>query len=61
MVEVEALKGDVFLNIRDPRFGWLRFLFPKSAARTLAKMMQDLAEEVPPAQQFQDSKRKRQS
>ena len=57
-LEVEALNGDVFLTIRDPRFGWLRFLFSKDEARQLGIQLQEAAEQAPPAQELRTSRKK---
>lgn len=37
--ETDQLAGDVLLHLRDPRFGWLHFIFSKDEARKLGAEM----------------------
>jgi hypothetical protein len=38
--EPEVMGGDSLLHIRDPRYGWLHYLLPRSDAANLAKHLQ---------------------
>jgi hypothetical protein len=46
--EPEAMMGDSLLHIRDPRFGWLHYIIPKSEAKKLADFLQIQAAAPPP-------------
>jgi hypothetical protein len=38
--EPDIMRGDSLLHIRDPRYGWLHYLLPRSDAANLAKHLQ---------------------
>lgn len=37
--EPERLEGNSVLHVRDPWFGWLHYMFPRSEARKLGKLL----------------------
>jgi len=43
----DLLYGNVFLHIRDPRFGWLRNIISRENARSLADALQKDTEIIP--------------
>ncbi len=45
--EPDLLHGNVFLHIRDPRFGWLRNIISRAEARSLAAALQRDTEITP--------------
>ena len=45
--EPDLLHGNVFLHIRDPRFGWLRNIISREEARGLASALQRDTETSP--------------
>ena len=46
--EPDLMQGRSLLRLRDPRFGWLHFLFPQHEARNLGRMLQLQADQPPP-------------
>jgi hypothetical protein len=52
MTEPDLMLGDSLLHIRDPRFGWLHYLIPKTEAKKLAEFLQTQAN-APPKDQGQ--------
>lgn len=39
MTELDLLRGQSLVNIRDPRFGWLHFLVPPDEAESLGNLL----------------------
>ena len=48
MVEPELMRGNSFLHLRDPRFGWLHYVIPREEARKLGQLLIALADAPPP-------------
>ena len=48
--ETDTMLGNSILHIRDPRYGWLYFLFSKEDARKLATLLQKQAGSLQPGQ-----------
>jgi hypothetical protein len=48
--EPDALLGNSILHLRDPRFGWVHYMFPKEEARRLGEILQRQADTAPPIQ-----------
>jgi hypothetical protein len=46
--EPDIMGGDSLLHIRDPRYGWLHYLLPRSDAANLARHLQIQAKTPPP-------------
>ena len=38
-VEPELMQGNSLLHLRDPRFGWLHYMFPRHEAKKLAEYL----------------------
>jgi hypothetical protein len=51
VIEPETFLGGVFLHVRDPRFGWLHYVLPPQAAKTIGETLIKAAEVAPPAPQ----------
>lgn len=49
--EPDALLGNSLLHLRDPRFGWQHYMFPREAARKLGELLQKQADAPPPLQE----------
>ena len=49
--ETETMRGDSVLHLRDPRFGWLHFVFPREMARKLGRLLIAQADAEPPRPQ----------
>jgi hypothetical protein len=47
LTEPELMKDDSLFHIRDPRYGWLHYLFPRAEAMKLGQLLQKQAE-LPP-------------
>jgi hypothetical protein len=45
--EPELMMGNSLLHLRDPRFGWLHYLFPREAARELGHSLVAQADRPP--------------
>ena len=48
-IEPETFLGGVLLHVRDPRFGWLHYVLPPQAAKTIGDTLMKAAEQAPPA------------
>ena len=48
--ETDTMLGNSILHIRDPRYGWLHFLFSKEDARKLATLLQKQVDSPRPGQ-----------
>jgi hypothetical protein len=48
VTEPDLMYGASLLHLRDPRFGWLHYLFPPHEARNLARLLQAQADNQPP-------------
>jgi hypothetical protein len=49
VAELDVMRGDSLLHIRDPRYGWLHYLLPRREAGKLASTLQAQAN-APPAE-----------
>lgn|SRR6185369_7003676 len=49
--EPDVMLGHSLLHLRDPRFGWLHYLFPRNEARKLADLLQTQSDNPPPGQE----------
>src|SRR5258708_18310215 len=47
LAEPDVMRGDSLLHIRDPRYGWLHYLLPRSEAGKLATTLQAQADAPP--------------
>jgi hypothetical protein len=47
VTETEAMVGDSVLHLRDPRFGWLHYVFPREMARRLGRLFIAQADALP--------------
>jgi hypothetical protein len=50
VTEPEARAGDSLLHLRDTRYGWLHYLFPRAEARKLLAFLQKQVDLPPPEQ-----------
>ncbi|MGO9545225.1 MAG: hypothetical protein ACLPPF_10565 [Rhodomicrobium sp.] len=48
--ELDLMRGDSLLHIRDPRFGWLSYLLPREEARKLGQYLIEQANTPDPPQ-----------
>ena len=49
--ESDALQGNSLLHVRDPRFGWLHYVFPRQEAGRLAELLKNQSEAPDPTPQ----------
>ena len=48
VVSAETITGDVILNVRDRRYGWLRYLISRDRAREIGAAILQQVEKLPP-------------
>ena len=48
--EADVMEGNSLLHIRDPRYGWLHYLFPRNEAARLGNLLKTQSELPPPGQ-----------
>jgi hypothetical protein len=48
VAEPDVMQGDSLLHIRDPRYGWLHYVLPRSEARELGSTLQVQADAPAP-------------